>query len=275
MEKQIVVMFPALVKPEGVTERMEELCQFVYNVFCEVPEAIIVPLLNGPDVTVLNDFDRQFEERGCNALVVSNARGLNSVLYDGYQILGKKHPQAVIVRLDDKEHPISQIPGLIEKALVDKAMVVGDLVFDSDKIEPGSDEDLYNNKVFPIMYRLATKRDDLGLSTAHGLQIFPSGKICLQILNIAWRIILEAEKRAGKPVIWGLDGVMVLTAGYLERWICITGVKVVRAEITAIQERKRALEKIREQFENHLSNWIAAESVFASLNQEAIARLGI
>lgn len=276
MEKQIVVMFPAQIKPEEVIERMKELTQFVNSVLSRVPGAFVVPLLNGPNMDVLSDCNKEFAKIDCIGFSVNNRYGLNGVLKDGYKTLCNVHPEAVIVRMDDKEHPVDQIRVLIDKALVEQAMIVGDLVFERGEIEPGSGEDVINNWIFPDLYSAATRRKDLGLSCAHGFQVFPSSEMCLKIVNIASQIILEAAKRAETPVTWGWDGAMVMAAAHLEKTVVRTGIKVVRVPIPAVETRKRDPEKIHDQFRNHLNNCLAAERLFSEGSKfEIIIRLGI
>src|SRR5262249_13673535 len=98
--------------------------------------------------------------------------------------------------------------------------------------------------VFPTLYHTMTG-GKITLSCAHGFQAI-TRKAFDAVLPFADRLIQKTEQATGKPLTWGFDSVMALSA-------IGAGVKVDIGQVPAQSERNRSAAKINDQFRAHLT----------------------
>lgn len=243
----VVVMFPDY-RGEG------SLGGFGGRILTVMPNAIVVPVLNGLPREELRVISSRVSSLLCRPIVAESAEGLLSTLVQGYrEVLTQYGEEATVVRLDTAEHPIASIPGLVQKALDTKGMVIGDLVFGPETLRSESIDEFAHLNLFPELYRQATG-GRLSISCAHGFQVF-APLVLPVILPTALKIIELVKAKATGKVEWGFDGAMALGA-------IAAGVPVSVEGVPATTLRDRPGAKVANQFANALQMCLAARQVY-------------
>lgn len=233
-------MFPDY---EGQAIR-EEGGLFISRIKETVPEAILVPVLNGLSGSELQKIAFRNTVIGvCEPIVADEAKGLLDTLVAGYTTVLEKYPNATIVRLDTAEHPPEAIPDLVGLANEINGIVIGDLVFDEYTLRRDSVDEFAHRSLFPELYQQTTD-GRLSLSCAHGFQVFATG-VLLPVLAYAQKIVHLVEEKTKVNVQWGFDGAMALGA-------VRAGVPVRIKNIQAETIRDRESAKVAKQFSQAL-----------------------
>lgn len=240
----LVIVFPDLNGSSGISfgARLREL----------YPEARIVPILNGSDRGVLERAEISLRALGYDPIVVSG-QGLFAALLEGYDIVSRRYPDSMIVRIDTEEHPLEKISALAKRAEEIGGFVVGDLEFDGSTLIEGTLDWDAHMRIFPELYSHATN-GKLPLSCAHGFQAFAPGVLSIEILAEARVVLNEVIRRLGYMPRYGLDGLMAIC--------CSRKFPVERILIPAITLRNRTLEKINEQIAVHTALCEASLKIF-------------
>jgi len=247
---ELVVMFPC----RRSIGRVEE---FIMNIRKSVPDAFIVPVLNGHPIEKLVESAAIIESEKCHAVLVEGQRGLLNALVAGYTYVLKEHSGATVVKMDTAEHPTEGITRLAQKANEVGGMVVGDLRFGEGMLREGSVDEFANMNLFPELFRQVTT-GRVSLSGSYGFLAFDSGSLKTILLS-AKKIVGLVETKQGS-ISWGLDGAMLLAA---------MGVKVPLEicyfEAEMLRDRKSP--KVAAQFAQTLSVCLAALQVFPKLTE--------
>jgi hypothetical protein len=240
---RLVITFPDF--------RGEHSQEFGERLAAAYPEAVIAPILNGPDQAMLRLVAERLEAPFWP--VVVKGQGLLLATLEGYEALTEQFPDHTIVKIDTAEHPIQKIETLAKRAENIAGFVVGDLEFDERTLVTGTPDWYVHLHTFPLLYGLATK-GKLSLSCAHGFQAFGPG-VCKQALTAAKRILAEIERQWGSMPRFGLDGAMALACS-------VQGISVERIGIPAITLRNRDAAKIDEQTRAHMQICLAGTKIF-------------
>ncbi len=241
----IVVMFPDHQGKDALDG------EFVTRIKNTLPKAVIVPILNGLPLAELATIAGKVSG-SCEPVVAADARGLLDTLIAGYvRVLGQ-YPLATVVRLDTAEHPVTDIPRLIEVAININGMAIGDLEFEPGTLRSDSIDEFAHLDLFPELYRQTT-RGKLSISCAHGYQAFAPG-VLRAVLTAAQCIVHRVQQELG-PISWGFDGAMALGAVGIG-----TPVTVEKVEAQVLRDRPRA--KVASQFAGALRMCLAAGQLF-------------
>lgn len=245
---QVVILFPDY---QGKEFFLGDASVFMRRVREAMPEAILVPILNG---TVADSISEGTEIITNNPqlqpIIARHAQGLRSALEVGYAFAISEYPEAIVVRLDTAEHPPEEIPRLtqaIQETGVD--MIIGDLAFDETTLRTGSADYFAHINFFPTLYYFFAK---LQLSCAHGFQVFAPGAL-QKIFPIAQKIAQEA----GNPP-WGFDGAMAIAAR-------IANMLAIILQVQAEKMRDRPLEKVLDQLGKAMQMCLAAQRLYPKL----------
>ena len=244
---KIIVMFPDY-KGEGSAGG------FIEKILGVVPDAIVVPVLNGLTARGMDFISLEAERvEHCETVMAVSAKGLLSTLSMGYDtILDWYGDDVVVVRLDTAEHPVSAIPLLVRKAVEIQGMVIGDLTFGEETLRSESIDEFAHRDSFPELWRQYTG-GRLALSGAYGFQVFAPG-VLRNVYRFAQDIVREARTMTAEEIEWGFDGAMALSAIGFEPPVVVEGVPAV-----TLRDRPRA--KVAQQFARALLMCRAAESL--------------
>lgn len=247
----LTVVFPDY-KALGIDE-------FSRRILEVVPDAIVVPVLNGaPEWELQNAANRIKEASQVFPVVEYNGKGLASTLGHGYRSISyyTLTRDRCVVRLDTVEHPVEEIPRLAQAAMECSGMAIGDLTFDEHTLRTDSIDEFAHRDLFPALFREMTS-GRLALSCAHGFQAFAPGRLS-KVFHAASIIRRRVELQAGQPLEWGFDAAMALAAVGLD-------VPVVVCPVQATTVRDRPREKIAVQFQRALQMCLAARQIFPNL----------
>lgn len=244
---KLVVMFP-----DYRGEATRHSLDFVERVKRVVPNAVLVPVLNGLSKHNLDKIAVDAAATGFQPVVAAEADGLLDTLVAGYTSVVRSYGGATVVRLDVAEHPPEAMPNLVQEAEARKVMVIGDLAFGPSTFRKGSVDEFAHLDLFPELYRQFTG-GRLIISCAHGYQVFAPGTLP-KILERAQKIAACAQEIAGEKIKWGFDGAMALGA-------VAAKVQVVVKPVAAESLRDRPRQKVSQQFRAALSMCLAARQL--------------
>src|SRR5687767_13221711 len=114
MSAETVVLYPDY---QGKATQGSE---FVERLREAVPDALLVPILNGP--ADLEEIARK--ATGFDPVIAGEAKGLASTLIAGYSSALDRYVGAAVVRLDTAEHAPQAIPSLVEETKQINGMVI-------------------------------------------------------------------------------------------------------------------------------------------------------
>ncbi|MDD3774126.1 MAG: hypothetical protein PHW50_02510 [Patescibacteria group bacterium] len=185
---------------------------------------------------------------------ITLSKGVVASLLKSYEHIIANYPDdQSVVRLDTAEHPIEYVAALAAKAEEIGGMTIGDLDFAAGGLVPGSLDEAIHLIVFPEMYNYFSG-GHFSISCAHGFQAY-GGKVFETIVNGAWKIVQEAERKLGTFPQWGLDGAMALSAA-------MQNIPVEVIPVPAMSKRNRPTPKVFQQWEANYNICLAAEKVF-------------
>ncbi len=256
-EKQLVIVFPSYVgKPEAVQLSLT----FTRTLVEMYPDAIVVPAINGGSDDVMGDVYRQMsgisDDNKVRSVISTPGNhagaGVVVALLNAYEyIMGWRLQDYVVVRLDDKEHPVEWVERLAIKAEEIGGVAIGDLDFaGTHMLMEDSVDEFIHTRIFPEMYGAASD-GAFRVSCAHGYNAY-SGEHFAAIVREAERVVDSAEDILGEPPAWGIDGAMALSAAKL-------GFNVEIIPIPAMTPRNRTNDKIVSQFRMNLAMCLAAQ----------------
>jgi hypothetical protein len=245
------IIFPDF---QGKASLNTESNSFVARLRAATPDATLVSILNGLPIKELNELSEQVISTTTLLPVISrDERGLLGTLISGYQY-ALDIATGPIIRLDTAEHPPEKILELVEVALRNNSMVIGDLDFSTGGLREESIDEFAHLDLFPTLYSQTTK-DKLSISCAHGFQVFPNKIQCDAAFLNTLEIVNEVEHELEQPVIWGFDGAIALGAVAAN-----INVKVMNVAAKTVRDRPR--QKVAKQFNGALHMCRAAAKLY-------------